>query len=304
MKIQNCAAALVVGIAILIAARVTGDTAAETAKKSAPQWRAKLVLKTDKIFSAPESVGVDQATGAAFVANIVAAKEGKNPYWAYDGTGFISRLAVGGKVEKLHWVKSADKARLNSPKGTTVLDGVVHCADMNQVVRYSAKTGKWLKPVVIKGAKMLNGIATDGKYVYVSDGASGKVHRLGDAKPHVIKGPEGVNGITFGGDRMYAVSWSGHDVYELDQTGRNEAKPFGLAGQFRNLDGIVLLDDGSIVVSDFTGNKISWISADRKKVRTLAEVKTPADMGMDYKRKLLYVPSFKGDFVAVYKLKK
>jgi len=304
MKSQNCAAALIVGIAILIAGCGTGDTAAETAKKSPSQWQATLVLKTDKNFQTPESVGVEAATGTAFVSNMVAAKEGKNPYWAYDGTGFISRLAPGGKVEKLQWVKSADKARLNSPKGITVLDGILYCADMNQVVRYSLKTGRWMEPIVVKGSVNLNDTANDGKWVYASDTATGKVHRLGGAKPHVIKGPAGVNGITFGGGRMYAVSWSDHDVYELDQTGRNEAKPFGLAGHFSNLDGIEVLGDGSIIVSDFTGNKISWISANHKKVRTLAEVKTPADIGMDYKRKLLYAPSLKGNFVAVYKLKK
>ena len=69
-------------------------------------------------------------------------------------------------------------------------------------------------------------------------------------------------------------------------------------------DGIEVLDDGSFVVSDFKGNKVSLVSADEKTVRTLIEVESPADIGIDRKGGLLYVPQFKKDKIIVYQLKK
>jgi hypothetical protein len=103
---------------------------------------------------------------------------------------------------------------------------------------------------------------------------------------------------------MFAVSWDLHEVFELDPTGDRPPQPFGVAEHFTNLDGIVVLDDGTFVVSDFTGNKVFAIARDRKTVYILAEIESPADIGLDRKRRLLYVPSFMGDRVFVFKLDK
>ena len=81
-------------------------------------------------------------------------------------------------------------------------------------------------------------------------------------------------------------------------------EPFGFAEHFTNLDGIEVLDDGTFLVSDFKGNAIWLISADRQSVRRLIELDSPADIGLDRKRMRLYVPQFMKDRVAVYDLKR
>jgi len=118
----------------------------------------------------------------------------------------------------------------------------------------------------------------------------------------VIKAPEAVNGITFHDGRMYAVSWKLHEIYELDPSGKAEPKPFGLASHFAGLDGIEVLEGGTFVVSDFAGNKVCTISPDRKTVRTYLRVQSPADIGIDRKRGLLYVPLFMKNRVCTYEL--
>ena len=91
-------------------------------------------------------------------------------------------------------------------------------------------------------------------------------------------------------------------VYELDPSGDNPPVAFGLAEHFTNLDGIEVLDDGTFIVSDFKGNKVCSISADRKTVETLAELDSPADIGIDRSRNLLYVPQFMQNKAVIYKL--
>jgi hypothetical protein len=77
---------------------------------------------------------------------------------------------------------------------------------------------------------------------------------------------------------------------------------FGLDRHFTNLDGIEVLDDGTFVVSDFTGNKVCTIPPDRSRVDTLVETPTPADIGLNRKAGLLYVPQFTSDTLSVYRL--
>jgi hypothetical protein len=88
----------------------------------------------------------------------------------------------------------------------------------------------------------------------------------------------------------------------MDPSGKTPPRPLGVAEHFTNLDGIEILDDGWIIVSDFYGNKVSVVCPEGKAVRTLAELKTPADIALDRRNHLLYVPQFKHDKVVVYRL--
>jgi hypothetical protein len=124
-----------------------------------------------------------------------------------------------------------------------------------------------------------------------------------DGEQREIPAPKGVNGLTFDGKRLYAVSWDLHEVYELDPTGGAQPVAFGLAEHFTNLDGIEVLCDGTFVVSDFKGNKVSAISPDRTVVKTLIELDSPADIGLNRQKHLLYVPHFLERKVSVYHLK-
>jgi len=103
---------------------------------------------------------------------------------------------------------------------------------------------------------------------------------------------------------MFGVSWHLHEVFELDPTGKQPPQPFGLASEFVNLDGIVVLPDGTFIVSDFKGHRIATITPDRKTVRTLCELDSPADISIDPDKGILYAPEFHQNRVRVYRLKK
>ncbi|MFP4058570.1 MAG: hypothetical protein ACLF0G_17015 [Candidatus Brocadiia bacterium] len=272
---------------------------------TAPGWTARQVILVREL-NKPESVVVDPATGTGYVANVVARTEGTGSarFWAKDGTGFIASLKPGGLLHQYRWAESSPKAPLHSVKGMCILDGVLYAADIDRVVRYSVGTGQAMGPIEIPGAKRLNDMATDGQDVYVSDTATSTIYRLRGDEVEELKAPEGVNGITFWQGKMFAVSWPHHEIYELDPNGKREPRPFGLAGHFRTLDGIEVLPDGSFVVSDFEGDRVYWVGTDRRTVAPLVKAQTPADIGLDRERMLLFVPWLMGDRVTVHVLEK
>jgi DNA-binding beta-propeller fold protein YncE len=253
-------------------------------------------------FDVPECVVVDPESGAAYVSNIETPDQS---YWADDGKGFISRISARKGLEELRWRDSTKEVPLNAPKGMCILNSSLYVADNTRVVRLPlVPLAPAPKVIDIPGAKRLNDMVSANGVVYVSDTETGNIFRIGSgAEIFLIKGPPSANGITFFQGKMFAVSWDKHEVYELDPTGNRDPMPFGLASQFKNLDGIEVLDDGTFVVSDFTGNRVATIDADRKTVRTIIrQVESPADIGLDRAHNILYVPQVTKNRVSIYRL--
>ena len=253
-------------------------------------------------FDVPECALVDPQTGFIYVSNIKATPE---MYWSDNGKGFISRLHPDGTIDAPRWIDSRPEFVLNSPKGMCLLDGRLYVADNTRGLVFALDSGRPLRALVVDRAERLNDMANDGMHVYVSDTRAGRilcVDTSGQGRHETVAELEGVNGITFDGKRMYAVSWDLHEVYEIDRSGRQPPQPFGLANHFVNLDGIEVLDDGSFLVSDFLGNRVVRISKDRRTVTTVAELQTPADIGLDRANRRLFVPQLTADKVAIYPL--
>ena len=208
-------------------------------------------------------------------------------------------------IRDRRWVDSSPQFVINSPKGMCILDGNLYVADNSRVLSITLADGTPGRVIPVAEAERLNDMTTDGKAVYVSEIAAGLILRLdlsGENKHHTVAMLESVNGITFHGAHMYAVSWDLHEVYEIDRNGQTPPQPFGLAEHFTTLDGIEVLENGAFIVSDFRGNKVCLISPDRQSVTTLAELDTPADIGLDRCGKRLFVPQLASDKLAIYQL--
>jgi sugar lactone lactonase YvrE len=249
----------------------------------------------------PECMVIDSDSGKVYVSNVVTASEG---YWIDDSNGFISLMSLDGKIEKLRWLESTSAMAVNNPKGMCILDGKLYFTDNNKLKYCSLKAPSETGVISLPGAKKLNDLATDGKSIWVTDTEAGKVFRVeSDGSSREIRSPEAINGITCYNGKLFAVSWGLHEVYELDPSGEEAPVPFGLASHFTALDCIEVLDDGRFIVSDYKGNKVCSISADRKTVRTLIELESPADFGLDRENKLLYVPEMMSNRAVILKLK-
>ena len=268
------------------------------APTSADGWRAERVAVTSG-FAVPECALPAPGGTRVYVSNIVSEPGG---YWDDDGTGHISILGADHQLAAEPWVKSQPGQPLHAPKGMCLLGEYLYVADNSRLLRYGIDGGP--SEVVASGFQRANDLCTDGRTVWVADTAAGKVYSVTPAgEKREIPAPDGVNGLTFFGPKMFGVSWSLHEVYELDPTGTADPVPFGLASHFTNLDGIEVLDDGTFVVSDFTGNKVCTISADRARVSTLLDVPSPADIGLNRADGLLYVPLFMSNTLSVYRMR-
>jgi DNA-binding beta-propeller fold protein YncE len=253
-------------------------------------------------FATPESVVIDPATGLGYVSNMATPPE---TYWADTGKGFISRLRPDGTLDELRWVESTEAFLIHQPKGMAIHEGMLYVADNSRVLVLSLSDPRPPTALEVSGAQQLNDMATDGKHVYVSDTGTGNILRLdldGQGRHELIGQIEGINGITLRDGILFAASWTLHEIFEVSLTGAHVPKAFGLDQQFTNLDGIERMPDGSFIVSDFTGNKVAAVSADRQRVKTLYELTTPADIGIDWKRGRLYVPQLESDRVVVLSL--
>ena len=249
-------------------------------------------------FEVPESVSVHDS-GAAYVSNIA----GKP--WGDDNNGYLSKLAGPAQIAKKRWRTQTEAGVLDAPKGIIFHNNSLWVTDNQRVVQY-ALNGKAAGTVYpIDGSEQLNDITSNGEAVYVSDSSANKIYKLTEAGVQgQVPAPRGINGVTFAGDQLLGVSFTSGEVYQLDAQGKESPDPMGLAGRFTALDGIEALSDGTLIVSDFKGGRVAAIAPDRESVHTLAELQTPADIGIDRNKNLLYVPSFNGDFVQTYKLKR
>ena len=264
----------------------------------AEAWKVKQVTAVGQL-AVPECCLVDTQTGKVYVSNM---DTDAAAYWKDDGKGFISLLAPGGTPRDVRWRASTEEVPIHSPKGMAIFNRVLYVADNTRVLGFPLTDAGGVTPVEGPEGEHLNDVATDGEAVYVSDTAAGVIYRMAKDGVTRVKAPAGVNGITFFKEKMYAVSWDLHEVYELDPTGEGDPVPKGLADHFTTPDGIEVLNDGTILVSDMHGNRVAAISPDRTHVYTLVALDTPADIGLDRDRMLLYVPQFERDVVTVCRL--
>lgn len=250
-------------------------------------------------FSQPESVLYDPQSGLAYVSNIDC-EPGEN--WVDDGRGSVSVIGKDNRVEASPLVESTPDGVINGPKGMCVLDGRLYFADNGRVMRCTL-SGDSLE-IFAEGFEAANDLATDGREVWVSDGAAGKIHALSpDGGRREIQSPLGINGLTFFGEQMFGVCWTPHEIYELDPSGGKAPVPFGLERHFKALDGIEVLDDGTFIVSDMVGNKVFTVSPDRSTVGKLLDISGPADIGINRKDMMLYVPQTDKNEVRVYRVR-
>jgi sugar lactone lactonase YvrE len=252
-------------------------------------------------FETPESVLHDERADVYLVSNIHGNPTEK------DNNGFISRISPTGDVIDLRWIQGGQKGvTLHAPKGLAIRDSTLFVADIDCVRRFNRETGAAEGEWCVPAAVFLNDVAVgpDGT-LYVTDSgftigpegikAAGAdaVYRFdqhGKSFP-LSKGPDlnHPNGIVADKEGVIVVSFGAAQVYRLDPKGLRTDVVKLPAGQ---LDGVVRLDDGTLLVSSWEGQAIYRVSPDRQ-VATLVEgIPSPADIGYDRKRRRVLVPVF------------
>jgi hypothetical protein len=279
---------------------------AEAPKPAAPAAVAKYTG-----FSKPESVLYDADNDRYLVSNINGSPFDK------DNNGFISVLSPDGQVTTLKWIEGGkNKVKLDAPKGSAIVKGVLYVADITTVRMFDLKTGAPKGDVPVAGATFLNDVAAgpDGK-VYVSDSAikmsaSGGFESTSTDAVYVIdKGKakalaktadlHAPNGLAWTDKGLVVCSMGAPEVFRLDEKGAKQDATKTPAG---HLDGLLQLGD-SLLVTSHDASAVLRGKLGGTFDTALPDQKTPADIGYDTKRGRVLVPHLGEDTVEAYELK-
>jgi len=247
----------------------------------------------------PESALHDPAADVYLVANIAG-----HPLLK-DGNGFISRVSPAGEVLALRWIDgAADGVELHAPKGMAIAGDSLWVADIDVLRAFHRVTGAPLAAVSVPDAAFLNDVAlaADGA-ILVSDSHAECLWRLAPDGTVARFGPERIgsfpNGLAANGVALWVAAAEPNRLLKLDTTGESLATVSMPAG---GLDGLVLLDDATLLVSSWEKSAVYRVGRERRPARVLNELPSPADIGFDAKRRRVLVPLFREDGLAVIPL--
>lgn len=256
------------------------------------QHKLEKIWETDSVLKVPESVLFDGNNKVLYASNI----DGTDP-WAKDGKGSVAKVGLDGKVIATEWVSG-----LNAPKGMGLYKGKLYVADLNELVVIDIAGGKIEKRIAVTGAEGLNDVSV-GKNgtVYVSDSKLKKIFVVKDGVSELLldtlKGP---NGVLMRGDDFYLLDAGGMFKMNKDKTLTKITD--GMEG---GTDGIENISGNDFIVSCWQG-VVWYVKADGSKQQLLdsrADKKNSADIGMDAKNKIIYVPTFWRNTIVAYRVK-
>lgn len=279
----------------------------EKASKKSAKAGLEVVWKVSEGLKSPESIYLDADSGFLFLSQIGDGGGAKK-----DGDGWISKLAVDGKMVENKWVTG-----LNAPKGIRSHKGTLYVSDIDRVVAIDIAKGEIKQEIAVPGATFLNDLATgpDGA-VYVSDMVKSRVIRIIEGRPSVFLEGEKIqhpNGLMVHDGHLILGGWGigFNEDFSTDTQGQLlkvnleskemsaiTPKPTGY------LDGIEVDGKGGFLVTDWRAGKLLRIS---KKGKTRVLQTFPrglADHAYLIDRQLLILPEMMEGTLTAYRFPK
>ncbi|MEO8717405.1 MAG: hypothetical protein ABI423_04195 [Burkholderiales bacterium] len=261
-------------------------------------------------FKFPESVGCDAKNKVLYVGNFGS----KLAPTEKDGAGYISKVALDGKVLEEHFLPAAG-VTIDKPKGIWVHGNRLWTTDIDSVWIFDLKTKKGRK-LALPGAQFANDPAVSKGALYVTDNRGDQLFKVEPADFLNVKGEPKVttvfkdakvnpNGIWPAHGGLLMVGFVAPDqpraIYALGKSG----KPKAISDPIGRLDGLYELKDKSLLVTDWnTGSLFQWTK--KMGVHKLAEgFKGPADFCAIPKGKgaTVYVPDLVQSQVRIIELR-
>ncbi len=222
---------------------------------------------------------------------------------AADGNGYISRLSLDGKVLD----STITDIKLNAPKGTAIIRGVLYVADIDRIVGIQLSSGKKIADIKLgHSIKFANDLAVKDDFtLYVSATDVGKIVEVNirTGMKKIVTDVKGVNGLHYdkATKKLYTCSFDFNNLQggEIGVVAWNGSVPSyskiaDINGAF---DGIALLDSNTLIVSDWVAMDkpagiIQKIDLTTKKATKLEipAINGPADLYLDRNERKLFIP--------------
>ena len=235
---------------------------------------------------------------------------------AKDGDGFISKLSLDGKMI----TPSVTTEKLNAPKGTALIKGVLYVADIDRIVGIDLASGKKVAEVNLADAKtsFLNDLTVkDDHTLFVSATDVGKVFEVNLKTSQVtpVADVKGANGICYDKEskRLYTCGFDFQNMKggEIGVISWKEQKPvYEKIGDVQGaFDGLALLDNHTLIVSDWgavdhAAGIVEKIDLNTKTATKFdwPAINGPADFYLDVKTKRLFIPELVAGNVVIKQL--
>ncbi|KAA2240443.1 hypothetical protein F0L74_30285 [Chitinophaga agrisoli] len=221
-----------------------------------------------------------------------------------DGDGFISKLSLQGKMI----TPSITTEKLNAPKGTAIINGVLYVTDVDRIVGIALSTGKKTKEISLAAfnTSFANDLAVkDDHTLFVSLSDIGKVLEvdLNSAQIREVADLKGANGICY--DRSDQHLYTCNFLFENIQGGEigmitwQQGKPVyeRIGDVHGGFDGLELINSHTLLVSDWgaldhPAGFLEKIDLDNKTATKLdlPVIGGPADIHLDAKQQRIYIP--------------
>jgi hypothetical protein len=260
-------------------------------------------------FSTPESALYDAEQDVYFVSNINGA-----PLEA-DDNGFISRINAESRQVEAKWIDGAKPdVQLGAPKGLAIVGEELWVADINRIVRFDRRSGQPRGTIAVPGAVFLNdltsevgvfvsdtGMKSDGKGGFAPAGTDAIWEVTGGTPKKVASGKDlkGPNGLVQSAGSVWAVTFGGNELFALQNGKKTNTVTMPAGG----LDGLLVLDDGSFLVTSWDGKAVYRGTSAGPFQPVIENIESPADIGFDSKRRLVLVPHFMGNQVSLHPLR-
>ena len=245
-------------------------------------------------FSSPESTIVNNQN--LYISNV--GKELKPT--AKDGDGFISKLTLDGKIDKLHFIDG-----LNAPKGMGIVNNTLYVADVDTLRGFDLNTKKEVFSLVFEGVNFLNDITVkDNNTLFVGASDTSSIYEVDISKKSYKKFIDftTANGLFYEDGILYAAELGSSTksmfdgkgkFYQIDLKNNNKVTQLGTFQGI--LDGVHKVGN-KVYVSDWGNGKDSGIirvydlKTKKQSVLKVEPFKGAADFWIDDKSNKLYLP--------------
>ena len=225
---------------------------------------------------------------------------------AKDGDGFISKLSLDGKVLEA----KLNTSKLNAPKGTAIIRGMLYVADIDRIIGIEMATGKQLAEINLNpatGSNFVNDLTKKDDFtLFASCTDVGKVVEVNirTGNVQIVANVKGANGITYdkATNQLYTCSFDFQNMQggELGViTWKNSNPGYDKLGDVHGaFDGLALLDDHTLIVSDWGAMDHPAGFVEKVDLKTKQATKLdwpviagPADFYLNVGEKKLYIPA-------------
>lgn len=294
MKLKHIVFALI-SINFIISCGKKKDESKEISFLETVKPSLELIWETDSLLITCESVVFDKASQVIYVSNV-----NKGP-WEKDNNGFISKINTKGDIIELKWLEG-----MHAPKGQGIYNGKLYVTDIDDLVEIDIEKQAITKKYTLKDNPQLNDITISPEgVVYFSGSNSNMIHKLEN-------GDIGTQATNPKGKRLNGLLWQDKGIYFADFAESifgfvsNEDNIFKtLTNDIGKVDGIVQLENGDFITSDWSGQLFYIYAKDWTAIKLLdTRDQSIGAADIDYipETKTLLVPTFFHNRIMAYKV--